>query len=353
MSGVFDRSSSRPASEWRKTDTPGKPAEATYIVLGNPHGGTTLVAGLLRILGVFMGRQLDTWTQEDILMRTDNVEQLQSAVESRNAEFKTWGWKCPGSTHYLDSLKSDVRKPRFIVIFRDPYATMLRRVVPEDRDPVELYEEWIDGARKQLSLVKDFDAPTLFISYEMALKKPEALIEDLSQFVHRSPPTEEQASKMLRYIKPDGGYGFLQELTNGPAKPLTSSTPRAIPSTSETQSFETLEFVRPQGIAWQGNQWLLENEDPWCFVKDADILRLPKCSRVRIDIELSHDQLSVSPSMYLDTGYGLCETHRIEFGELSSGSWEFEVEFPETLGTLRFDPDEKRGTIEKLSVSIA
>ena len=350
MSSPFDRSRSRPARAWPSSETSAPVEDATVIVLGNPHGGTTLIAGLLRLAGINLGTQIDSWTQEDIEMRSNDVETLRTAIETRNKRRGQWGWKCPGSAPLLLELQGSLRNPCFVAIFRDPLATVLRRIDPEKRDPIELYEEWIQGAQCHVDTIKCFKAPTLFVSYELALKKPAMLVEDVCRFVGRE-LDEELRTKMLAYIKPDGGYGDQTNLINGPIEslPFPLQSPPAL--SKSDRRLRPLELVRPHGIRWTEDQWELVEEDSWCFVRDEDLLQFPKASRIRIEIQLSGED-TIAPSLYLDIGHGLCEEHRIRFGELDSGTWEFEVDLPETTGAARFDPDEKSGRIEKLVLSI-
>ncbi len=324
------------------------PKEVTYIVLGNPHGGTTLMAGLMRLMGVYMGHQIDTCTQEDVQMRSEDLDAIRSVVENRNSAFDQWGWKCPGSIHYLDDLKPSLRNPHLIVIFRDPYATMLRSLAVDASDPLGAFEQWMTKTRKLLSVVKLYGVPTLFVSYELALKKPELMIEDLVRFTGISELSETLRTRMLSYIDPKGGYGNFPASTQLEQQHLKE--PVSIDSVD--CELDLVEFVRSFGVRQAGERWILDLDDPHCFVRDDDLSRFLGSRTIRFEVKVTEGEF-IEPSLYLDIGSGLREEDRIRFGRLSSGVWDFLIEIPSTLGALRLDPDEKCGVIDKLVVLIA
>ena len=347
MNAFYDRALSRPATQWPIEKTRSW-EQATYVVLGNPHGGTTLIAGLLRIFGLFMGRQIDSWTQEDIAMRTDDLEDLVAIIDNRNKEHDRWGWKCPGSVRYLGALKDYLRNPKFIAVYRDPYAATLRNVKEHGRDSIECIEEWSREFQLQLQIIKGFAVPSLLVSYEMALKKPRLLIEDFAKFLGRTDMDAELEDRLYRYIRPDGGYAGvidpsapLPEIDTYPFGVRVSSGGCCVP----------LRFERPFGLSFGRGPWVMHVSDPHCFVADPDVLRLPGVRLVRIEVKACGNRL-IEPSLYLDIGFGLREDHRIRFGRISTGIWEYRVDFPATVGAVRFDPDEESGVIERLVISI-
>ena len=90
--------------------------QRTVIVLGVPRGGTSMVAKILSVLGVFMGDKLGA-TYEDpdffrvmqrfgnmppwrrkwhFLQRRKVLSDIQSLVAQRNVDHEVWGWKFPG-----------------------------------------------------------------------------------------------------------------------------------------------------------------------------------------------------------------------------------------------------------------
>jgi hypothetical protein len=50
--------------------------EKTLVVLGSPRGGTSMLAGLLRELGVHMGDRIDRHNHEDQAFLSEDLEQL-------------------------------------------------------------------------------------------------------------------------------------------------------------------------------------------------------------------------------------------------------------------------------------
>jgi hypothetical protein len=113
--------------------------ERTVIVLGMPRGGTSMVAGSLRLLGVPMGDRLEPSNQEDLDILdlvaslqplygedgkpiTENFDRLRALIAGRNEERPFWGWKDPNAHVYISELMPVLRNPHFVVVFRDHFA---------------------------------------------------------------------------------------------------------------------------------------------------------------------------------------------------------------------------------------
>src|SRR5690242_11463490 len=114
---------------------------ATIIVVGLPRSGTSMVASVLKTLGVFMGRVIDNVVFEDHEM-ADAIEpgkerRLADLIAARNAQHRIWGFKRPEAYKQLPRICVTCRNPRVIVTFRDILAISLRNNISMQLDPIQ------------------------------------------------------------------------------------------------------------------------------------------------------------------------------------------------------------------------
>ena len=141
-------------------------AEKTVVVLGAFRGGTSMVAQLLRALGVFMGDEFAHPDQEygnledrefqqllhrkDLLTREDisstdfsaaEIGTLKTLVGQRNRQHPLWGWKYPGTVLWClhAGLSCYLRNPHFITVFRDPLAIFQHELDKGCMEPADIH----------------------------------------------------------------------------------------------------------------------------------------------------------------------------------------------------------------------
>lgn len=90
----------------------------TVIVAGTQFSGTSLVAGLLRILGIHMGNTfLPEDTHQDTDFEMEDWKSLIKVVRQRNLDHETWGVKTISIHSHIKMLHWHLRNP--IVIYCD------------------------------------------------------------------------------------------------------------------------------------------------------------------------------------------------------------------------------------------
>jgi len=185
-------------------------AQKTFIVLGAPRGGTSLVAGALRLAGVFMGEKVSASNNEDreFTIHDGNVElfssdaqkdsflrTISSIIDRRNDSHFCWGWKDPISALYLFNIIQKVRNPHFVFITRDMSAIAMREKIAlpyplnEVQKPsfyAQKIKMVIDLYQKSQELVDATGAPTLYVSYEKACSNPTDFATSIVDFVHQN-----------------------------------------------------------------------------------------------------------------------------------------------------------------------
>lgn len=203
----------------------------TFVVLGAARGGTSMVAGVLRLLGVPMGEDIDPGNNEDREFlshrgrvdlfsdpsqagrRKTYVKEIEALIGARNRDYPSWGWKDPAASYYLDKIAGALREPRFLFVTRDPGAVASRRMadrIEEGRngsaerhavDDLRAILGQYDGAARLFSRLK---RPVLLISYERSLRRPDALIEAIAKFGGLAlPENSTDRAKLEAYVTPD------------------------------------------------------------------------------------------------------------------------------------------------------
>jgi len=194
----------------------------TIPVTGNAKGGTTMVAGLLRIMGIFMGYQFGknshTCSNEDKAFSAlhRKPEELIRLIHHRNKHKNVWGWKHPSLFKDLKDfpqVHEALRNPRFIFVFRDPAATVKRHQQEYgDRDLANNAEQVCEKQMEMIQFIQRYKHQYKFLifSYEKALTKTEQTIEELADYlgVNLTPETKEAC---LAYVKPEAGYQPMEE----------------------------------------------------------------------------------------------------------------------------------------------
>lgn len=128
---------------------------APIVVVGVARGGTSMVAGSLAHLGIFMGAQSSAPVFEDVRLSTlfeqKDFEGVQALAEQYTQKHGLWGWKRPSSVEYLDDVDRLLNQPRYIFVYKDIMSiaqrnaiSMLSELVSGMERPVRQYKKrWI------------------------------------------------------------------------------------------------------------------------------------------------------------------------------------------------------------------
>ncbi|WP_455374461.1 hypothetical protein [Limibacillus halophilus] len=205
-----------------------KPApERTVVVLGMPSGGTSMVAGSIRLLGVAMGENYDDANQEDLefldlvgslqplhngmgMPIESKFDQIRALVARRNEAHAVWGWKDPHSRHYIRELLPSLRNPHVILIFRDNHAAAQRIHFRTKRDHLSTITEYLEHMRSLVEFVRGGSFPLMLVSYERAVRMSEEFAAGLNDFVGAG-ASEDALRKVARYVRPERGGGNVAE----------------------------------------------------------------------------------------------------------------------------------------------
>jgi len=205
----------------------------TIIVLGIPRGGTSMVAGVLSKLGIFMGLQanLAPFYENGELaacFKGKDKAKAKKIIASYNGQHAIWGIKVLPTAWRFWLCQDWFREPVYVVVFRDVLAISNRWVISLNKSL--LREMFIAiGLNFCLLLFLTFTKrPALIISYEKALLFPEGIVTGLCdflglsgsaplreaiQFINPSPPSYVMRSTTDCQLDADANYfGYLDHV---------------------------------------------------------------------------------------------------------------------------------------------
>jgi tetratricopeptide (TPR) repeat protein len=238
----------------------------TVCVLGSPRGGTSMISGLLRLLGVYMGEKLDEDNNEDTDFishqgRRDIFEEAQFAaekqqylsgllpvIENRRRQYPVWGWKDPLSIYYIDDVKQHLENPFYIAIFRDSLAVTLGEMAKNNnlpRAPLKLNSQVY---QRIADFSADGETPVLCISYEKALQNSGELVRQLAKCLGIDINPQEVRT-LSAYIEPNRNTGRTMVNTerNDALQRLKSVSPVFRDFEYYTRSVTSLALQAPRG----------------------------------------------------------------------------------------------------------
>ena len=201
-------------------------SEKTMIVLGVARSGTSMVAGVLESIGVFMGTHKDRAVLEDVeiadlLESGKDLKKISAFIRRRDKKYPLWGWKRPGALSYMQTYEKMFRHPHYIIVFRDSLAIALRNKISVAADLLQNLQATHQQYAQVIDFISSTDQPCFLVSYEKALQKRTHFVESLCHYVglgvdadrircgaaaiELDKPTYLYASRSVRYMGYFGG----------------------------------------------------------------------------------------------------------------------------------------------------
>jgi len=179
----------------------------TFIVTGQQRSGTSLVASVLRQVGIFMGAEINDHVHEDealakILLAGDR-NRLRRIIRDRDANFGTWGFKFPMLCDVLAPADLGLfTNPHIIVAVRDPVSVAVRRSLSEYHQPMAALRDAAKALAAMVEFVDRLDCPVLLLSYEKSLVFPADFIDAILRF-GELPQVEGLRERLIGLIEPN------------------------------------------------------------------------------------------------------------------------------------------------------
>lgn len=179
----------------------------TFIIFGIGRGGTTMVAGVAKLCGLDIGRDLPVNLEDNdfnlqVLSKIGMekpISHIITSLEQRNKTKDIWGWKFPRAIAYLDQVHQYIVNPHLILVSRDPIATATREILA-GTPKLKAIEIILRLQLRNLELVKKWEAPTLVVSYEKSISYPDEFVTNLCQFIGIDKPAD--TSELRSFMRP-------------------------------------------------------------------------------------------------------------------------------------------------------
>jgi len=277
--------------------------QRSIMVVGVERGGTSMVAGVLRSLGVCMGTRTGR-NHENPAFQFDNPDILQKQIELMNAEYDVWGFKYPRASLMIDFYNEHLRNPYYILVTRNIASVVDSWCSRGQNDPVETALHAIEYYSVALHAIKSSLRPSLMVNYELACKYPVAFIEAAAKFVGVE-LTEDRKQKSLQMITGDGG-GYL----NIPEHNFHISNVDSISEDVE------LVFVEKEYVSFVGKVGEVDKEVFGLACSREHKVAFPK--ELYLDIKADPNQKYSEVRLYIDFGEGFFSRHSYQL-ELCGG----------------------------------
>lgn len=188
---------------------PNHTADKTVVIMGVARGGTSMVAGTVRELGVNLGTRLGE-NHEDPQFLPFEVDKIREVIQRRNEEHGTWGWKMPHSLQYIEQIQGDLRNPHYILVWRNTLATAISQVNRSDTTINNALQYSSNRLVEMIDKLKLIEGPVLLVNYEQAINHKDDFIDTLAGYLGVE-VTDEVRRNCLRFIDPNTGYQQISE----------------------------------------------------------------------------------------------------------------------------------------------
>ncbi|KIN75411.1 hypothetical protein Z949_41 [Sulfitobacter guttiformis KCTC 32187] len=141
--------------------------------------------------------------------RDDFLEQIKQTVIARTAVGRSRGWKFPRVNAYLQDIIASVRNPHLVMVLRDPVPAGLRaarRIEHDEKHGPAVLKHLNNQLRLtslNMAMIGALRVPTLIVSYEQAMRAPEAFLSEMAPFLGVELPSD--LTPLLEFMTP-GSY---------------------------------------------------------------------------------------------------------------------------------------------------
>ncbi|WP_300273127.1 hypothetical protein [Halomonas sp.] len=176
------------------------------VVIGTARGGTSLVAGALHHLGVYLGEKSSPPVFEDVrLARTiekGSLDEAKDIVKEYSDRHPVLAFKRPSVIDNLSVIEKVFDCPRYIFVYKDIFSISNRNSISMLTDVLPGMERALKQYRNTVSFLRDVNPEALLVSYEKALRYPEHFVDRVIEFCGIS-PTPKQVEAARKFINPE------------------------------------------------------------------------------------------------------------------------------------------------------
>lgn len=176
----------------------------TVVVVGVQRGGTSMPAGVIRELGIPMGKNLGS-NHEDPEFLSKKLWDLYPVISRRNNEYDVWGWKVPHTSEYIVKLYKKLRNPHIIMVFRNLVAISESQMKRSNTDFAKAFRFSKNRQAQIADIVEKIDCPLMLVDYDQAIRKPAKFVDELICFLGLEVEAELQ-KKAVAFVDAELGY---------------------------------------------------------------------------------------------------------------------------------------------------
>lgn len=180
--------------------------EKTVIVIGTGRGGTSIVAGVLNSLGVFMGDLACAPVFEDRKLagayESKNNKLAFDIICDYNTRFSIWGFKRPSCLFYLPKLIKCTRNPVFIFVFKDLLSIGNRECISMQTGLLDNMRVALKNYQNILNFIDKYQPKSMLVSADKILENKVFFIEQVCEFLELQ-VTQEQILAAEKFIERD------------------------------------------------------------------------------------------------------------------------------------------------------
>lgn len=180
----------------------GRPKQV--VVLGVARGGTSLVAGAIQKLGVFMGERSAEPVFEDVSLseafESRDFSRARELIESYNRQHEIWAFKRPALVNYFDDVINLFDNPYLIFVFKDIFSVANRNAISMQSELIGDMRRVLGEYEKLVSLVESSKKPAMLVSAEKALLNRESFVDALVEKLQVGNDRREEA---VSFISPN------------------------------------------------------------------------------------------------------------------------------------------------------
>lgn len=181
-------------------------SEKTILVFGCGRGGTSAVAGVLRILGVFMPNAHPLKHESSPISYEGsrvNREATRRSIENFNLKYPIWGWKAPKDVFCLDQYIDMIRNPHIIIVFRNILDVIDSTCRHEKIDFVASAIEVADVYKELCKRLTFTCLPVALINYERMCNNPMETVSEIDRWV-KADSTKDTLESAANFTKVEG-----------------------------------------------------------------------------------------------------------------------------------------------------
>lgn len=176
------------------------------VVIGAARGGTSMVAGALAKLGVFMGNQAVPPVYEDVRLaecfEQRDFEAARAIADEYSGQHPRWGWKRPSAIDYLADVDRVLDHPEYIFIYKDVFSIAQRNAISMLSDFLPSMDRAIAQYAKSAAFLREYQPWAMLVSYDKTASNADEFVDMLIRFAGLS-PSEDQRRAAVDFVRPN------------------------------------------------------------------------------------------------------------------------------------------------------